>query len=417
MKTLTKIFILVISITFFHNTGFSQWASVTSGTSNFLTSIQGISSTINYAAGFSGTVLKSTNSGQTWTALTSPSSSNINKMFFPPTGNATTGWAASVSGFYKTTNGGTSWTQQIASVVFADLLFTDLNTGMALTTASNLRITTNGGTNFTQVNFTSNAAIHGEALAIGNSSTFFLLGLDNVTDTSYVFKSTNSGSSWSLVFHTPLDYFNLTFVNANTGIICGDNGIMKRTTNGGTSWTTINTGITDDLQGVKFISSTKVYAVGSAGNILKSTDAGLTWVHQTSNTSANLRDVEVFSSDDIGYAVGSGGTIVRTTNGGNGTTGMIQETGETPDKFSLSQNYPNPFNPSTNIEFRIASSGLVQIKIFDILGKEIAVVVNENMKPGTYNVSFDAASLPSETYFYRITAGNYSETKKMILIK
>ncbi len=416
MKKLNKVLTVMISLALFHHLAFAQWTPVTSGTANFITSVQMISTTTNYAAGFGGIVLKSTNTGQTWTTLSSPSASNINKMFFPATGNATTGWAASVSGLYKTTNGGANWTQQIASVVFNDVFFTDLNTGFAVTSAS-VRKTTNGGTNYSTITFSSNSTIHGSVISQGNSSTYFLLGLENVNDTSYIFKSTDVGATWSQTFRTPLDFFDIAFVNASTGIMCGQDGNLKRTTNGGTNWTNINTGTTEDLQALKYISTTKVFAAGSGGTILKSTDGGLTWVHQTSGTTSALRGLDLFTSDDFGIAGGANGTMVRTINGGSGTVGIIQENGNIPDRFSLSQNYPNPFNPSTKLNFRIANTGSVQLKVYDILGNEIETVVNENMQPGSYSVIFNAGNLPSGTYFYRLNAGDFSETKKMVLIK
>lgn len=425
MKTFIKILTILFTVSLFQNFAFSQWVSVTSGSSNFLTNVQIISNNLTYACGFGGTVLKSTNIGQSWITLTSPDAANINKMFFPPTGNATTGWAACVSGLYKSTNGGQNWVQQVASTVFADLLFPDLNTGIGLTSASNLRRTTNGGTNFTQINFTSASTTHGVAISIGNSSTYFILGLENVNDTSFVFKSTNAGLNWTQAAKFPLDYFAMTFVNANTGIICGQDGIMKRTTNGGTNWSTITTGTTNDLQGIKFISSTKVYCIGSAGTILKSTDAGATWVTQVSNTTAALRGLDVMSTDDNGIVCGATGTIRRTTNGGNIPTG-IQTTGnEIPQNFSLSQNYPNPFNPSTKINFSIpllrgVSEGrgvFTKLAVYDMLGNETSILVNEDLSAGNYSVSFDATSVAAGVYFYRITAGSFTQTRKMILIK
>ncbi len=97
--------------------------------------------------------------------------------------------------------------------------------------------------------------------------------------------------------------------------------------------------------------------------------------------------------------------------------GIQNISGEVPERFSLGQNYPNPFNPVTKIGLQIADFGFVSLKIFDITGKEIAVLVNEELNAGTYNVDFDASHLASGTYFYRMEAGNYSDVKKMVLIK
>ncbi len=90
---------------------------------------------------------------------------------------------------------------------------------------------------------------------------------------------------------------------------------------------------------------------------------------------------------------------------------------EVPDGFSLGQNYPNPFNPITNIKIQMPNSGLVKLTVFDISGKEVAVLVNEELNAGTYNVDFDASHLASGTYFYRMEAIGFTDVKKMILVK
>ncbi|MCF6271442.1 MAG: T9SS type A sorting domain-containing protein [Melioribacteraceae bacterium] len=85
--------------------------------------------------------------------------------------------------------------------------------------------------------------------------------------------------------------------------------------------------------------------------------------------------------------------------------------------YSLSQNYPNPFNPSTVINFSIPESGLVTLKVFNILGQEVVELVNDVKSAGTYEVSFDASGLTTGMYVYKIQSGNYTATKKMMLIK
>jgi N-acetylneuraminic acid mutarotase len=88
-----------------------------------------------------------------------------------------------------------------------------------------------------------------------------------------------------------------------------------------------------------------------------------------------------------------------------------------PETYSLSQNYPNPFNPSTNIKFAVPQAGNVKMVIFDVMGREVATLVNEFRPAGNYAVDFNASALSSGVYFYRINAGNFTDTKKMILIK
>jgi len=95
---------------------------------------------------------------------------------------------------------------------------------------------------------------------------------------------------------------------------------------------------------------------------------------------------------------------------------------EIPEKFALYQNYPNPFNPTTKIRFSIPPVGAqyiepVQLKIYDILGREIAALVNEELKPGTYEIEFDGTGFSSGIYFYTITINNFFYSRKMVLIK
>ncbi len=99
-------------------------------------------------------------------------------------------------------------------------------------------------------------------------------------------------------------------------------------------------------------------------------------------------------------------------------TGIGQVGSEIPEQFSLSQNYPNPFNPNTVIRYSLSVAGMTNLKIFDVLGKEIATLVNEQMKPGTYEVEFNATNYPSGVYFYSLYLnGELRDSKKMVLIK
>jgi len=86
-------------------------------------------------------------------------------------------------------------------------------------------------------------------------------------------------------------------------------------------------------------------------------------------------------------------------------------------EYKLQQNYPNPFNPTTTISYSILNSGLVILKVYDILGTEVAELVNEAKEAGNYSVTFNASKFPSGIYFYTLTSGNFMATKKLILLK
>ena len=104
-------------------------------------------------------------------------------------------------------------------------------------------------------------------------------------------------------------------------------------------------------------------------------------------------------------------TLVRTSVGINVISSLV------PDKFSLGNNYPNPFNPETTIKFDIANSTFAELKIYDSRGSEVSTLVNEDLKPGNYEYKFYAGNLPSGAYFYRLKTSEFTETKRMILVK
>jgi len=100
-----------------------------------------------------------------------------------------------------------------------------------------------------------------------------------------------------------------------------------------------------------------------------------------------------------------------------GSIGIKQIESTVPDKSFLFQNFPNPFNPSTNINFALQKSGLVTLKVYDILGKEVKTLVNKGMNTGTYSVGFSGADLPGGVYFYKLESNGITDLKKMVLVK
>jgi len=97
--------------------------------------------------------------------------------------------------------------------------------------------------------------------------------------------------------------------------------------------------------------------------------------------------------------------------------GINQVSTEIPREYKLMQNYPNPFNPATNVKYQIAKTGFVSIKIYDVLGKEIEILINDKQDAGTYELTFDGSKLASGIYFYKISVGDFTQTRKMILLK
>ncbi len=113
------------------------------------------------------------------------------------------------------------------------------------------------------------------------------------------------------------------------------------------------------------------------------------------------------------------GCIINGTIYGDTTVylGINQLNTEIPEKFSLSQNYPNPFNPTTHFVFRIADFGFVRLTVYDVIGKEVQVLVNEELQPGSYEADWDASAYPSGVYYYKLESSGFTDTRKMLLVK
>jgi len=148
------------------------------------------------------------------------------------------------------------------------------------------------------------------------------------------------------------------------------------------------------------------YAPGGSGNVLSATPGNPCTATTWSTTSCN---------NSVPY---------NTTNLASGTvyafvcvTGINQISSEVPNVYSLSQNYPNPFNPTTTISYGIPKPGNVKLIVYDLLGREVATLVNEFQQAGRYKVDFDGSKLASGMYIYRIESGSFTDSKKMLLVK
>ncbi len=229
-----------------------------------------------------------------------------------------------------------------------------------------------------------------------------------------ILRTTNGGASWiNQISGTTNQLRGVSFTDSDNGTAVGWEGTILRTTNGGTSWISQTSGTRNNLYGVSFADSNNGTAVGVLGTILRTTNGGASWINQISGTT-NLLLAVSFTDSDNGTAVGWVGTILRTTNGG---VTFIEVSKEKVSSFLLMQNYPNPFNPSTTINYQIPALNFVTLKVYDVLGNEVVTLVNEEKPAGEYEVEFNASSLSSGIYFYRLQAGSFVETKKMVLLR
>ncbi|QQS34904.1 MAG: choice-of-anchor J domain-containing protein [Ignavibacteriales bacterium] len=427
-----------------------------------------INPTTGFISGTLGAVYRTTNSGVSWDSIPTPVASTVT-LYDVDFVDANTGWIVGSSGTcYKTTDGGTTWTQQTATTtsIIYSISMVNANFGWLGGSSGVVNITTDGGTTWTA-----------QTSGMGTSTIYGLHAVD--VNTAYISgasgkitKTTDGGALWNLLtlpsaVGTSILY-TVHFRDANYGAAAGSLGKVIYTMDGGATWTLDNTS-GSTIYGVRVASegtnTTAAYTAGSlayvhknsvftvpvelssfTANVLENTVV-LNWstASETNNHGFSVeRKIKNSDWTNVAFIEGQGNTTSTTDysfRDENLPVGVyeyrlrqidldgtykyfnLSESVEigSPDKFALEQNYPNPFNPSTKIKYSIAKASQVVLKIYNILGAEVYTLVNEFQEAGNYNREFsavqDGLNLSSGVYFYRLDAGNFSETKKFILMK
>jgi photosystem II stability/assembly factor-like uncharacterized protein len=422
---------IIFFITFLNFTIFGQWAEQTvTPRPSSINSVYSYSSDIGYAAADSGKFLWTTNAGLLWNVNTVPqfSPNSVNCMQAPAQNLLFCICNAPGNGrVFRSTDAGATWILNYNRVggVFYDVKFVNPNTGFVYGQPTSLlwfiARTTNGGLTWDSTTVTRPLADNPFDLGFPNSMFLLLNAQVNIwfcTSTGKIFYSPNGAFNWTFGITQPgQPVFSVSFVDQQTGYSGGGNAF--RTTNSGTFWQQQPYPITGPIN--SFVNSTGRIWYSSGLSIYTSTNGGLNFFLQhTSPGSAPYKQLSMtFSASDnqmsvlTGWGVTGDGVISRYTE----TVGIQQIGTEIPETFKLDQNYPNPFNPVTHFGFRIADHGFVSIKIYNALGENVSTIVNNELQPGIYQAEWDASNYPSGIYYYKLAAGNYSETKKMILVK
>lgn len=391
-----------------------NWISHPTGTDEVITSVQFLNPNIGFAVANlnpSARVMKTTDGGENWvTQVLNPAYPVLFLQTIQFT-DSNTGWAAGLRGdwdssyalLYKTTDGGSVWfevTTPISSYhsILTSLHFTDPDNGwisgwwgkydsLGYTTFPIVK-TTNGGESWIDQSISIEYAWAGgiiNSVHFVNESIGWVVGGIEEQGESYsrIFKTTDGGSNWIRQEHPTYPILNLSsvfFIDENTG------------------WT---------------VSTTPLFE--SFYIIYGTTNGGADWIEQGQETAISLNDV-FFADENNGWAVGYSGKILHTINGGVLFT-EENTISEIPADCSITQNFPNPFNPGTKIKYSLPQTSQVQIVVFDVLGNRFETLVNEEKPAGTYELTWNAANLPTGVYFYQLIAGDYVVTKKMLLIK
>ena len=371
-----------------------------------------------WAVGSSGIFLRTVDGGATWQEdfLSADWSWSVD-FVNPNLGWVGVGYAGYVR---KTTDGGYSW--QYKSVPsysrMMDIDFINENVGWAVGQDGHIIKTTDGGD--TWVHQISNVGQELNDVEFKNENEGWIVGLGGV-----ISHTTNGGANWYLQSsNTSNNLYGVSFCNQNVGWVAGDNGLVLNTENGGGPPLPVElvSFDADYIYGIVNLSWTTATEINNSGfDVERKSDEGdwnkITFIQGNGTTTEikhylfndkveNLEDLKLFYRlKQIDY------------NGGFEYSNVIEVEVNLPTKFDLEQNYPNPFNPITTIKYNVPFKSSVTIKIFDILGKEVETLVNEEKDAGYYQTSFDASRLSSGIYFYTLRGGSYFVTKKMNLLK
>jgi len=399
-----------------------SWSPQNSGTTRLLYTCKAVNELVSWTAGANATVLRTTDGGINWlNANPNPGiiTGDVRNM---EAIDANTAWVTTESqmstAIYKTTDGGDSWIQVYSNTegFIKGIRMTDFTNGIAvgspISNFWNILLTTDGGSTW-QLSPNRPAAnnIH---QAVHNSLQISLPNIYWGTSFTSIFRSTDGGLTYT-EHETPgagIYIFSL-FINSG-GIGLAAATAMSRSTDGGITFQAHSVPGAGNINGIESFGNNFWYIRGE--KIFHSTDDGLSWIDEYTapSTLTHMDFPDNLSECQMGWAVGYGGTIHKMT---SSTVTSVDNQSETPQVYELAQNYPNPFNPSTVISYLLPVTGNVTLKVYDILGNEVATLVNEEKQAGIFEVEFIGKNLPSGLYFYTLSASGFSEAKKMILLK
>ncbi len=372
------------------------------------------------ATGFYGGLLSSSDNGKTWNSSYIAGNNvcpTVEDIFFLDNN---IGYAAHRNRVVsKTIDGGNTWTQIMKDTSASKInnngvQFLNENVGFVVgkvDAASAFYKTTDGGSNWTSKIGTLSSEIN--SLHFFTEDKGVVVGDDNLL--AY---TTDSGNNWNIVSVTnaptgTFDYFEVEFLNDNLGIACGE--ILAKTNDGGQTWEYVNVeGLPKKIKGCEIVDAQTWYITGDK-YLFKTTDGGSTWT--------DVIDLEVVSSnqtydvmvDGEGYPWISCGSSQIYTPSTIVSVKLVNK--NVPDNFVLNMNYPNPFNPTTIISYSIPQASSVSLKVYNVLGQEVANLINNRQNAGNYQVEFDASNLTSGIYIYTLQSANFTQSRKMLLIK
>ena len=413
-----------------------QWETQVSPTQTGLFSVKVVNSNVVWAAGGNGNgtapaVIRTTDGGNNWLSATGNLSGvDIYCTFALDENHAWVGTGnlgTNPGKIFATTDGGVTWNLQAypgTQTPFMDgVWFVDANNGYAMGDppgSGNNRFivikTTDGGATWAH---TGSEPLGGTNEAGWNNS-FCVTDANHIwfgTNGAKIWRSTDGGTTWSSSPTGTTNSYAVSFKDNSNGMAGFDTGLLQLSTNGGASWSSISSPATS-MAGLSYLPNTTSAWFANISNPYRTASNGSSWTQQTmSPFSGSLYHIN-FADTSNGWAVTSNGEVLHYRPAGTNAVEPNPMSG-IPTGFALEQNYPNPFNPTTTISFAIpvGTYDHTSLKVFDMLGKEVANLVDKELEPGRYDVTFDASRLSSGVYFYSLRACAFVGTKKLILLR
>jgi photosystem II stability/assembly factor-like uncharacterized protein len=402
----------------------TSWDDGASGTSSNLNAVSSPSTNIAYSVGDNGTIQKTTNRGSSWVPQQSHTTRNLNSISFI---NISTGIIVGDSGTaLVTTNGGLDWTNRLLNLPVNLYKVHIINSTTAAIVGAGGKIlrTTNAGNTWQLQTTNVSNSLYG--ISFSNANNGMAVGQNG-----RVLRTSNGGATWSVVSSFTSRNLNSVYMpNSFEIFAAGNNGTVYYTSNGGTSWNNKSYNPTRNLKSMNFINANAGFVCGDSGLILFTSDKGESWLVQQDNHPGAINGISSYNLTN-GFAVGENGSLLVRTfggmlSGGNSPAflGNQSQSSYHSDKFQLYQNYPNPFNPKTEMKYTIPFAGYVKLNVYNVLGEEVAVIVNEFKGAGYYAINFDGSNLASGLYFYTIqvrkagaSTDQYTDSKKMVILR
>ncbi len=412
------------------------WATQASPTQTSLHSVKAVDRNIVWAVGGNGsatmpTVIKTTDGGSNWISVTGNLTNVDLYCVTALDGNrAWVGTGGSVNGdgkIFATTDGGSTWNLQTypspLSPFMNGVWMFDNGIGYAQGDPAGgnkfvVLKTTDFGTTWNHLANEPTGA-SGEA---GWNNSFWWTNQNYGwfgTNKSKIWRTTDGGTTW-LSGSTSTNSYVVAFKDNMNGIAGHQSGVLRVTTNGGSTWSSVTSPTTSNITGAAYLPGTTSAWISITTNPYRSTNGGTSWTIQSLYPfSGSLQHIS-FVDTSFGWAVTSNGEVLKYQV--PGVTSVDPDFSVyLPQKFELGQNYPNPFNPVTTINYQLSMNSYVNMKVYNILGVEVATLVDGYKEAGYYSVCFDASSvangLASGLYFYRMQAGSFVDIKKLILMK